>query len=356
MSRPWLSVIMPTYNGAEYLPQALACLRNCSPGMELVAIDDGSTDATVDLLEQYGRDHPLQLIRLGHGGNWVANSNHGLSASRGEYSCFLHQDDTWLPGRLGILHSLITRYPEAALFVHPAWFIGPSGERLGPWRCPFPDAHQFLPAEMVLRKLLVQNCFAMPAPLFRCRDAVEMGGMDEQLWYTADWDLWLRLAAKGGAIYHPEPLAAFRLHSQSQTAKRTSDMKELRRQLETVLDRHLRGFQNNSQFAVTASAARLSVECNLWLAACHSRQTMSPIPLIRAAIAAGPAGFTRYLRDSQIVERTVARLRLSRPGNRLAADFFDHRRQLGMPIRSQFRTDANVPRITLSRICSAAGD
>jgi GT2 family glycosyltransferase len=311
MSNPWLSVIMPTYNGAEYLPQALASLRaSAHSGLELVAVDDGSTDETVDLLKEYGRDHRLELIRQGHGGNWVASSNRGLAAARGEYACFLHQDDAWLPGRLGTLRPLTAAYPGATLFVHSVQFIGPGGERLGQWRCPLRSSRGPIPAGLVVRKLLVQNCFAVPAPLFRRRDVAAAGGMDERLWYTADWDLWLKLAASGETVYHPRPLAAFRLHPWSQTARRTSDVTEMRWQLETVLNRHLPGLRGSPRFAGIESAARLSVECNLWLAACR-RRPISPSPLLWAAAAAGPSGFFRYLFDSGIIGRVAARLRLA---------------------------------------------
>src|SRR5947207_2836516 len=63
------------------------------------------------------------------------------------------------------------------------------------------------------------------------------GGLDESLWYTADWDLWLRLAALGRIRYLQSAFAAFRVHAGSQTVVR-NDVGERRRQLETVLDRH----------------------------------------------------------------------------------------------------------------------
>jgi glycosyltransferase involved in cell wall biosynthesis len=309
MSGPWLSVIMPTYNGAAYLRQALHSLKVCAhTNLELVAVDDGSTDATIDLFEQYGRHYPLRLIRQAHGGNWVASSNRGLLAASGEYACFLHQDDIWLPRRAEILRRLTATYPEMALFVHPAWFIGSRGQRVNQWRCPFSASHNPLPAKMMLEKLLIQNCFAMPAPLFRRRDAVEVGGMDERLWYTADWDFWLKLAKRGGAVYYSQPLAAFRVHHNSQTALRTSDLADMRWQLETVLNLHLPSIRDCTQFASIESAARLSVECNLWLAASRHWPLQSLGMLLQAAIVAGPFGVARYFRDSGIIERVVARI------------------------------------------------
>ncbi|HEV3260038.1 MAG TPA: glycosyltransferase, partial [Gemmataceae bacterium] len=219
MARPWLSVIMPTYNGDAYLAAALdsVCAQD-DAAIEVIAVDDGSTDATVPLLESYAERLPLRIVRRGRIGNWVANTNHGLTLARAEHVCFLHQDDLWLSGRLAVVKRLLAQSPDAALLLHPSWYIGPDGRRLGMWRCPLPAGPGELEAEFVVERLLVQNFISMPAPVFRRETALAVGGLDESLWFTADWDLWLKLAATGPALYHPEPLSAFRIHPQSQTA------------------------------------------------------------------------------------------------------------------------------------------
>lgn len=100
MSKPWLSVIVPTYNGAAYLAQTLASIECQVDGnIEVIAVDDGSSDATLAILNAYSSRLPIRTIRRGRIGNWVANTNFGLAEARGEYVSFLHQDDLWLPGR-----------------------------------------------------------------------------------------------------------------------------------------------------------------------------------------------------------------------------------------------------------------
>ena len=72
--------------------------------------------------------------------------------------------------------------------------------------------------EALLRQaLLVQNSIAMPAPIFDRQTYRNVGGLDESLWYTPDWDLWLKLAAAGPARYDPYPRTAFRIHGHSLT-------------------------------------------------------------------------------------------------------------------------------------------
>src|SRR5689334_23482219 len=79
----------------------------------------------------------------------------------------------------------------------------------------------------------------MPAPVFRRQIVLESGGMDEDLWFAADWDLWLRLGSLGPVRFIAEPLTAFRIHPESQTIARPSSSGEWQRQLATVLHRHL---------------------------------------------------------------------------------------------------------------------
>src|SRR4051812_4830564 len=96
---------MPTYNGERFIAAALESLRdpdqdNDNDKIELVIVDDGSTDRTLDIVRGYVDSFPLRLITPGRLGNWVAATNLGLREAMGDWACFLHQDDLWLPGRL----------------------------------------------------------------------------------------------------------------------------------------------------------------------------------------------------------------------------------------------------------------
>ena len=113
-----------------------------------------------------------------------------------------------------------------------------SGRRLGVWRCPLP-ADRAIPSAEVLERLLVQNFIATPAPVFRKDAWLACGGLDEALWYTADWDIWLKLAARGPVLYHDGVTTAFRVHGGSLTMTGSRDIGDFTRQLEIVLDRHL---------------------------------------------------------------------------------------------------------------------
>lgn len=308
MSTPWLSVVMPTYNGEAFLIAALESIIAQQDGgdFEVIAVDDGSTDGTMAALAAYSSRLPLRIVRRPRTGNWVASTNHGLAVARGEYACLLHQDDLWMDGRLRALRATLDGAPDAALVVHPSWFVDARGARLGRWRCPLPPGS--VDPALVRERLIVQNFLAIPAPLFRRELALQAGGMDESLWYTADWDLWLNLSSRGAVLHHPEPLAAFRIHAASQTAQGSARAGDLRLQLTTVLRRHLPAAAAGNPGL--ASVAEFSVELNLALAGGLHRRAAPWARLSTSFLALGPSGWKRYLRDSRIAERVGARLRL----------------------------------------------
>jgi glycosyltransferase involved in cell wall biosynthesis len=281
-------------------------LAQRSERIEVIAVDDASTDSTVAVLESFTPRLPLTIIQRTHTGNWVSATNFGLSAARGDYVSFLHQDDLWATNRLNVLVAAVARAPAAAMILHPSWFIDRRGRRVGRWRCPLPPDTE-LHGDLVRERLLVQNFIALPAPLFRRDAALKAGGLDENLWYTADWDFWLKLAAAGRTIYVPKALAAFRIYPESQTMRRSAQRDDFRRQLETVLDRHSKGRPIKR---AVRRAARLSVNVNAALAARAHGQRTSWSMLALQFLALGPAGWRRYVRDSRIGDRVLARVRI----------------------------------------------
>jgi len=312
MPSPWLSVILPTYNGEAYLAEALESVAaEADDRLEVVAIDDGSTDRTPDILRQFADRLPMQVLTRPREGNWVANTNRGLAAAEGEFACILHQDDLWMPGRLATIGRLLDEHGDLTLLLHPSFYIDASGRRVGMWRCPLPPGRP-LPPELVMRRLLVQNFIAIPAPVFRRQTALDVGGMEPRWRYTADWDLWLKLSAAGPTLYHAEPLSCFRIHAAAQTVGCAADRDAFRTELLATLEHHLaacreRGIEPS---AGLQRVARFSIDVNAALGAwLHGRRP----PFFRFFLrwlALGPVGWHRYLRDSRITERVAARLRL----------------------------------------------
>jgi glycosyltransferase involved in cell wall biosynthesis len=299
---------MATYNGETFLKQALESLvAQGDDGLEVVAVDDGSTDRTLEILHAYSDRLRLNILEQEHVGNWVVGTNLGLESATGTYASLLHQDDVWMPGRLHQVRAALAAAGTAALLVHPIWFIGPDGRRAGAWRCPLPHGRPLGP-NTVIPRLLIQDFIPVLGTVFPLDVAVTAGGMDRDLWYTADWDLWLRLAAMGPTWHVAKRLAAYRIHPQTQTATRSAQLEEFRQQLEAVLARHL----DERAPSGIQRAARFSVEVNVALAAISHGKQASLLKLIGRFLALGPIGWWRYLRYSRIVERAGSRLRVRR--------------------------------------------
>lgn len=307
MTTPWLSVIVPTFNGARYLPAALDSAQSQTlDGVEIVVVDDGSTDDTLAILSNYRDRLPLTVIER-RIGNWAANSNLGLEHARGEWACFLHQDDEWRPGRLTKIRRRLS--DESALMLHAASFIDSAGRTVGRWSCPLPSGEAGSPPQKTIARLLVQNFVPLPAATFRRADALKVGGLNPELWFTADWDLWLKLAALGRTTYLPSALAAFRLHGQSQTVVRSGRSAEMRNQYQAVFNAHWPVWRDRLDCpARVAEAARLAREINIALSARHHGERVI-WSTFSVAAAVGPGTWAYCLWNSRLVERVVSRLR-----------------------------------------------
>ena len=253
---------------------------------------------------------PLRIIRQPHSGNWAANTNVALSHARGGYACILHQDDMWLEHRLKIIRSLTEQYPDTDMILHPSWFIDDQGRRLGLWRCPLPALPAMINPDTLIGRLLTQNFISIPVPVFKREAALSVGGLDSRLWFTPDWDLWLKMSCHGKAIYYPSPLSAFRIHSKSQTIVRSINIQDFRKELETVFERHIELWKTTERIKnAVRRTALFSIEMNVLFASILHGKKSHPFKLIRLAITIGPLGLYRYFRDSRITERLFARIK-----------------------------------------------
>jgi hypothetical protein len=314
---------MPTYNGERFIAAALESVRGQHDGIELVIVDDGSTDRTLDIVRDFAKDLPIRLLTPGRIGNWVSVSNIGLREATGDWACFLHQDDLWLPGRIARLRREMES-AEGALILHNSKFVGPDGQELGPWTCPLPEGD--VPPDRFIERLLIQNFIAIPSPVFRRSAALGSGGprrpgqpagLDEALWFSADWDLWLRLGAMGSVRFIAETFSAFRVHPASQTAAREVLPNEWEQQLTTVLARHLQNWPVKGKLRASVErVATASIAVNSALSAASRGEPVKRSIVLLELLALGPSGWHRYLRDSRISQRIRSRLKVQRMARR----------------------------------------
>ena len=316
MAAPWISVLMPVYNGEEYLCQALdSILIQQDGGIEIIAVDDGSADSTPTILDSYSKKLHIKIFRQTRTGKPQVNTDRALSLAQAEYVSILHQDDLWLGGRLKIMRDLTLRYPDVNLFIHAVRFIDNRGRPLGLLRAPLGMSPSLVSSDKVLERLLVQNFISISAPVFRRKAAMESGGIDHALSYAYDWDLWLRMAHNGGVFYHSEALSAFRIHTAAQTMALSLDIGSFGKELDTVLERHLKFRATADEIKKRAGRlGRFSNKVNVTLASIAHHKRSGLLPIITRFITLGPAGWYRYMRDSRIIDRVRARVKANLSG------------------------------------------
>ncbi len=306
---PWLSVIMPVHDGARHLGATLASAAAEMPdaGVEFRlynSLDDGGAaravaDGYADRLNIVWQDR-FDLAP------WPAKTNLGVAEARGPWVAMLHQDDLWLPGHLAALRDAVARWPQLAFSVAPARFADGQGRLVGHWRLPFAPGR--IAARDAALTLLVQNSIAIPSPLIR-RDAwLASGGMDAALWYTADWDLYLKLLGHGDVAVRQAATTAFRLHGGSLTMQGRHAPGAMAAQHAAVLAAHLPRLAPVPR--AVERRARASAMVNCALAAASSGRRGELAGALRAVLGLGPAGLWRYARESRIAERVWPRLRL----------------------------------------------
>lgn len=115
MREPRVSVVVPTYNRAHFLPATIdSVLAQSFEDLELIVIDDGSTDATTDIVSGYG-DPRLVVCSLAHSGHLSRLRNRGLRLARGRYVAFLDSDDLWHTDKLRLQVDLLDRYHDVGM-------------------------------------------------------------------------------------------------------------------------------------------------------------------------------------------------------------------------------------------------
>jgi glycosyltransferase involved in cell wall biosynthesis len=312
--RPWLSVILPVYRGEEWLDRTLGSVAHESdPGIEVVIIDSSPTPDTMAIVESFSDRLTLTIVDPNGIDGCSPKTNLGVARASADHLTWLCQDDLWLPGRTAAVRRWIADRPDAVLHLAPTAIIDRDDRRLGTWHCPLEETLGPIDRATLLEKLLVQNFVAVPSPIIR-RDAwLACGGLDLDLWYTGDWDMWLKLASRGEVIYHDAVTAAFRIHGASTTSIRSRDSEDFAAQQRVVVERHIDAVPSDLR-ADVRRLAEASIAVNTALAEAAIGHPGKVMGAIGSVVALGPIGAARYLHRSRIVERVLPRVRAKLAG------------------------------------------
>lgn len=207
-----ISVIMPAFNAEAYLREAVASvLAQTYPNVELVLVEDGSSDGTMETCAALASAHPerIRLLHQANQGPYRAR-NVGISVARGEYIAFLDADDWWMPDCLSRLHEALRDSP--AVLAYCGWQnVGLKGPRAQPYVPPDYESE-----DKAARFLRAAAPWPIHVALVRREVLDEVGGFDLDLPTCMDYDLWLRIAVGRPIRLVPEVLAFYRHHQSGQ--------------------------------------------------------------------------------------------------------------------------------------------
>jgi glycosyltransferase involved in cell wall biosynthesis len=200
-----VSVVIPTRNRRHLLPTALgSALRQRDVPLEVIVVDDASTDGTDDFLRTV-RDPRLRVVRLPARRGVSEARNAGLDVASGRWVAFLDDDDAWAPDKAVSHVRCLDAAPDAGWSCAGAMLVDSSFEVIAAERPPEGDM-----ARLLLQRNVVPGGASGVVAERALVDAV--GRFDPRLSLLADWDLWLRLALRSPVVRLPELLHAYRVH------------------------------------------------------------------------------------------------------------------------------------------------
>jgi glycosyltransferase involved in cell wall biosynthesis len=203
---PMVSIVIPAYNHGNYLPEAIASvLAQDYPRIELIVIDDGSTDNTAEILEEMKGDfHWESQINMGQS----RTLSRGWKIARGDILGYLSADDILVPEAVGMSVSVLNKKPDAVgvycnfnLIDNQSRFVR---------RVELPEFNY----NDMLRKV---SCPIGPGAFFKRTAYLKAGPWNPAFQQMPDYDFWLRLGLQGSFIHLSQLLAGFRVHEGSQT-------------------------------------------------------------------------------------------------------------------------------------------
>lgn len=260
MPQPLVSVIIPVFNGADCVREAIqSALQQTGCQKEIVVVNDGSTDDTAEVLQSFGTD--IVVVHQENQG-LPKTRNRGVQAAKGEWIAFLDHDDIWLPDKLSRQLQQAEQSGADIIYTNARNF-GES-QRVDELR---QEPAAMLSGDLFL-PLLQDNFLVVSSVMLSRRAFTSVGGFTEDALMVEDWDLWLRLAAAG---FHfsavPEALTLYRWRGNS-LSKNHDRVRYFR---ERALERAFQTERGRMVPWLIRQQARASVQrCSAWFLASTS--------------------------------------------------------------------------------------
>jgi glycosyltransferase involved in cell wall biosynthesis len=232
MDLPLISIIVTTYNYAHTVGTAIdSALRQDYPNLEVVVVDNASTDATPELAARYAADPRFRYIRNAENIGMVPNHNKGLREARGSYVLFLSADDFLMPYHISRSYAYLQSHPDIDVLYTTTYFVDEEGGFRSMREMSGQPLAAYAGGRNEFAGLMIEGCYmCFPTMLMR-RDLYDrFGELDEEI-KAADYEIVVRWAAAGVRFgYLPEATCAVRLHSNQQSSAKNyvSDAGDLR--------------------------------------------------------------------------------------------------------------------------------
>lgn len=195
MKNPKISVLLPTYNGAKFITKSIdSVLKQAFNDLELIVVDDGSTDYTAEIIEEFMRkDERIVFIRNKENLGIQKTLNKGLGITKGEYVARIDDDDVWSDsGKLEAQVRFLDEHSDHVLVGTGVIMVDEEREELFRFLQPIDD-------KAIRDRMLFKSCFMHSAVLFRREIVLELGGYSEreEHKHIEDYQLWLELGKQG---------------------------------------------------------------------------------------------------------------------------------------------------------------
>ena len=205
---PLFSVVTPTYNQSAFLRETIeSVLSQDYPNIELIVIDDGSTDKTPQILAEYtGRIQWESQKNMGQ----TPTINKGWAQSKGEIITWLNSDDTFLPGAVKKAVDYLRAHPDVGIVFGDTLFTEADGT-------PLEQTKRLKGFDFKKFVVKCENVIPQPSAFIRRSVLENTGPLDPSYYYFMDWDFWLRAGIRNRIEYLPELFSTYRLHEESKT-------------------------------------------------------------------------------------------------------------------------------------------
>ncbi|HNV85336.1 MAG TPA: glycosyltransferase family 2 protein [Candidatus Omnitrophota bacterium] len=216
---PLISAVIPSFNQSDFIAKSIdSILGQDYPRLEIIVVDGGSTDRTLEILKSYGNQ--IRWISEKDRGQTDA-LNKGFHMAKGEIIAWLNTDDLYDEGCLQTVGSYFQNHPDCLWLYGRCVIIDAEGREIRKWVTAYKN---FFCRRYSHNSLLIQNFVSQMGVFFRKRVFLEIGELDVSLRNAMDYDYWLRIAARYRPHFIDRNLGKFRLHPGSKTLKETSNL------------------------------------------------------------------------------------------------------------------------------------